>query len=49
MFTTYTPYLSSEIDYRREELRRAWGRPKRPSRRVLRPGTRGSERVALAH
>lgn len=49
MFTTYTPYLSSEIDYRREELRRSWGRSKRSSGRVVRPGTRGSQRVALAH
>ncbi|WP_154402202.1 hypothetical protein [Ornithinimicrobium cavernae] len=47
MFTTYQPYLSSEIDYRREELRRSWGRPVR-RRRAVRQSTPGSGRVALA-
>lgn len=48
MFTTLSPYLSSEIDYRREELRRAWGRPSPRRHKVVRPTTPGSARVALA-
>ncbi|MCK0111201.1 hypothetical protein MWU75_03490 [Ornithinimicrobium sp. F0845] len=48
MFTTHSPYLSSEIEYRREELRRAWGRPARPRHKVVRPTTPGSTRVAIA-
>jgi len=49
MFTTLSPYLSSEIDYRREELRRSWGRrPSRARRALVRPTTPGSHRVAIA-
>lgn len=48
MFTTLSPYLSSEIDYRREELQRAWSRPQRRRHRAVRPTTPGSARVAVA-
>lgn len=48
MFTTHSPYLTSEIDYRREELQRAWGRPQRSRRRAVRANTPGAQRVALA-
>jgi len=49
MFTTHLPYLNSEVEYRREELRRSWGGSKRESHKAVRPSTPGSGRVALAH
>lgn len=49
--STFTPYEAQEIAYRREELQRSWGRRStrtRTRRRVVRTGTPGSARVALA-
>lgn len=49
MFSTNLLSLSNEADYRREELRRAWGaHTTRSRRRAVRPTTPGSGRVALA-
>lgn len=49
MFSTNPLFLSNEADYRREELRRAWGSHTKTSRRrAVKPTTPGSSRVALA-
>lgn len=49
MFSTTPLFLDNEADYRREELRRAWGSHLgRNRRRVVRPSTPGSGRVAVA-
>ncbi|USQ78513.1 hypothetical protein [Ornithinimicrobium faecis] len=49
MFSTNPLFLSNEADYRREELRRAWGsHTSRSRRRVVKPTTPGAGRVALA-
>lgn len=49
MFSINPQHLSHEADYRRAELRRAWGgRVARSRRRVVRPSTPDSGRVALA-
>lgn len=49
MFSINPQHLSHEADYRRAELRRAWGgRVTRSRRRVVRPSTPDSGRVALA-
>ena len=49
MFSTLPPYHSNEVDYRREELRRAWGSHiGRSRRRAVKPTPVGAERVALA-
>lgn len=49
MFTTHTTYLSTEVDYRREELTRAWNRS-RPvrSRKAVQSNSSGASNVALA-
>lgn len=49
MFTTNPYYFTNESDYRREELRRAWGSHSRRNRkRAVKPTTPGAGRVALA-
>lgn len=49
MFSTTPLFLDNEADYRREELRRAWGgRSMRSRRRVMKPGSPDSSRVAVA-
>ena len=49
MFSMNPTHLTNEADYRREELRRAWGsHTTRSQRRVVRPTTPGAGRVAVA-
>lgn len=48
MFTTNPYHFTNEADYRREELRRAWGTDRRERRRAVKHTAAGAERVALA-